>query len=205
MWKNSLALALCVIVGVIIGIMVDRTVLLRLTEPESIVQAIAIPDTSYARFHDLHLFNVYGGDLSATTTEINFFIPIPESLAIEEKLELLARKLSYYKFRALPIEFVELVENGTDRIAVINLSEMRWNQDRQPGEMTGDTWSTGYFQGSSGGWYTALTLRETFLQREYSGEWINAVRFLYENEPIGPGDWDHFTLSGTQYSDQVRN
>ncbi len=74
--------------------------------------------------------------MNATSTEINFCIPIPESLAIEEKLELLAQKLSYYKFRTLPIEFVELVENGTDRIAVINLSEMRCNQDRQPGDLT---------------------------------------------------------------------
>jgi hypothetical protein len=33
------------------------------------------------------------------------------------------------------------------------------------------------------------------LQREYKGEWIEGVRFLYENKPIGKEDWPH-SISG---------
>jgi hypothetical protein len=194
MLKNSLVLVLCAIVGVVIGIAFDRMVLLRETEPELPVQVVITPDTSYARFQGVDLFGVYGADRNAMNAEINFYLPVPESLSIEEKLELLARKLSIFKFKGLPVEFVELIEDGSDHIAVINLGEMEWNRGLPRIEMTRPTWCTNYFQGSCGGGYTSLTLQETFLQREYEGNWINAVRFLYENEPIGHTDWDHFML-----------
>jgi len=205
MLKNSLVLVLCAIVGVVIGIAFDRMVLLRETEPELYVRIVTIPDTTYARFQGLHLFEVYGADRNANNAEINFYFPVPESLSIEEKLELLAWKLSRFKFKGLPIEFVELIEDGSDRIAVINLAESEWNRGLPRIEMTRPTWCSGYFQGSCGGGFTSLTLQKTFLQREYYGDWINAVRFLYENEPIGHTDWDHFMLHGIRYSDQARN
>ena len=59
-----------------------------------------------------------------------------------------------------------------------------------------ETWRYLYFQGSTGGQFTSYSLRMTFLQPGYSGEWIDAVRFYYEGQPIREGDWTHLSLSG---------
>jgi hypothetical protein len=51
-----------------------------------------------------------------------------------------------------------------------------------------------FFQGSMGGGRTTIILTESTLQKQYKGEWVDAVEFYYQNEKIG--DWDHIFLSG---------
>ncbi|NLM92507.1 MAG: hypothetical protein GX168_06160, partial [Bacteroidales bacterium] len=51
-----------------------------------------------------------------------------------------------------------------------------------------------YFQGSMGGMNTSIVLRESFLQPDYDGVWIDAVAFYYQGDPIGA--WDHLLLEG---------
>ncbi|MDQ2087579.1 hypothetical protein RBH29_14195 [Herbivorax sp. ANBcel31] len=46
------------------------------------------------------------------------------------------------------------------------------------------SWKSHYFQGTTGGRETSVTLIETFLQRDYSGEWIDGVSFLYYDNEI---------------------
>jgi hypothetical protein len=51
-----------------------------------------------------------------------------------------------------------------------------------------------FFQGSMGGERTTIILTESTLQKQYKGDWVDAVEFSYQNEKIG--DWDHLFLSG---------
>ena len=44
------------------------------------------------------------------------------------------------------------------------------------------TWSSGYFQGSTGGNATVTKLIRTFLQEDFEGEWVDGVKFLYNND-----------------------
>ena len=51
-----------------------------------------------------------------------------------------------------------------------------------------------FFQGSMGGEATSIILKESILQRNYEGTWIDELEVYYQNEPIG--QWDHIQLSG---------
>ena len=45
-----------------------------------------------------------------------------------------------------------------------------------------------------GGEQRTIILIESILQREFSGNWIDEVKFNYQSEKIG--EWDHAFLSG---------
>ena len=148
------------------------------------------------------LFPVYGSNKNVTNKEINFYIRIPKSLALIEKLKIVAHKLSRFKFDYLPIEVLKIKSQNSNKIVVVNLRENNWNQNidwSNPHFLNGNagiTWRAHHFQGSAGGHFTTITLTETFLQKEYKGDWIDGIIFLYENEPIRA---DHVFLSGTIY------
>lgn len=136
------------------------------------------------------LFKVYGSDREAAREEIDFYVAVPSDLPLLKKLRLLADKLSRFEFQDHPIEVSSVEERGNKKIAVVGLYEPDF-----PGART---WRGGYFQGSTGGHFTTLTLTKTFLQEDYEGEWVDGVEFYYEGEPISD-DWDHISLSGTIY------
>jgi hypothetical protein len=46
-----------------------------------------------------------------------------------------------------------------------------------------------------GGEATSIILKESILQRNYEGKWIDELEVYYQNEPIG--QWDRVQLSGT--------
>lgn len=135
------------------------------------------------------LLRVYGADKHAMQREVNFCIQVPKNLSIMEKLEIIADRLSRFRFDYLPIEVVKIETCDDTSIAIINLREFE-NLPNAP------SWRYHYFQGTTGGHFTTLTLVDTFLQKEYKGEWIGGVRFMYENQPIKENDWDHIGLSG---------
>lgn len=141
---------------------------------------------------EFEFFPVYGPDREAMNAEINFYVRIPKNLPAIEKLKILADKLSRFKF-GLPIEVLRVKEQKGRKIAVINLLEHKETDINS--ELT---WRSVYFQGSTGGFFTTKTLIETFLQEDYSGEWIDGVEFYYEGKSIS-NDWDHISLSGTIY------
>lgn len=126
------------------------------------------------------LFNIYGANVDTYESEIMSQLVMKDDLPLEEKLQIVADGLSETKFDGLGIEVSKIEDKDGRKIATINLSE-------QTNEK-GASWDTGYFQGSTGGTITATSLNNTFLQKEYNGEWIDGVRFLYNNEQIG---FDH--------------
>lgn len=142
---------------------------------------------------EFEFFPVYGPDRDAMNLEINFYVRIPEKLPVIEKLKIVADKLSRFKFD-LPIEVLRIEERKSKKIAIIDLIEC---EDTEGNSQI--TWFSVYFQGSTGGFFTSMSLRRTFLQETYEGEWIDGVEFYYEGEPILEEDWDHISLSGTIY------
>jgi hypothetical protein len=113
-----------------------------------------------------------------------------ESIAsVEERLQAITKGLSDQVFK-LPMELLEIRRVFNQNIAIINVMESRDGSDLYP-------WNSGYFQGSTGGAITSITLMESYLQKSYEGDWIDGVKFLYEGEII---EFEHvFALQQTQY------
>ena len=122
-------------------------------------------------------FAVIGADAYNPNVPLtDYYIRIPAALSVREKCERLARELSLLKFRGQPIEVMSIEKRKGRSVAIINLREDEENQRI--------LWRTGFFQGSAGGEGTTTTLIGTFLQRDYDGEWIDGVQFLYEGGPL---------------------
>jgi len=184
--KKFLLLILGIIIGIVVGVSLDQL----------FIKSYKI-DKSYEMDE---LFKIYGSDKKAENPEVNFYILIPKNLSLIQKLNIIADKLSRFGFNYLPIEVLKIEEQNSKKIVVINLKEHEW--DRGEENFIGSNWRYGFFQGSTGGYFTTITLIETFLQNDYKGEWIDGVRFMYENQPIKQEDWDHIDLSGIIYRNQ---
>lgn len=117
---------------------------------------------------------IYNANINTLEREISYYIYLPTQSTLEEKINVLAEKLSKYSFKNLPIEVIGIETIDTKRVAVINL------QDHAP-ELNTYSWINNYFQGTSGGSMTSRRLVETFLQREYKGQWVDGVKILYNN------------------------
>ncbi len=133
------------------------------------------------------LFPVYGYDSEVRKEEVNFYAPIPADLPLHEKLDKLCWVLRMFKFNDLPVQLDGIEVRDGKKVARIHLRENATTQK---------SWKTGYFQGSTGGHFTTVTLRKTLLQPDYTGEWIDCVEFYYEGKPVADV-WDHISLTGT--------
>lgn len=121
-------------------------------------------------------FNIYGADSNTYDKALLSQVSIEDKLMLEEKLEILAKQLSKEQFEGLGIELYKIDDEEGKKIATMNLIESADDSD--------PSWIRMYFQGSTGGIVTTVSLDETFLQKEYDGDWIDGVRFLYEGEKI---------------------
>lgn len=119
-------------------------------------------------------FPIYTGDVDTYEPVIEAFIDVNDAESIEQKIILLADTLSKQNFDSRSIELIKLETTDGKQIATINLKNNKEDS----------TWESRSFQGSSGGICTTISLEETFLQKEYSGEWIDGVQFLYEGNKI---------------------
>ncbi len=133
--------------------------------------------------------------LGETLTAVRY-IHLNPDWSPEQGLGLLCRELSH-EFGGLPVVPVRVRKEQDDLIAVIDLRESTSNSGRRAEDMTGPNWCGGYLQGSTGGGMTSSALKETILQREYKGPWINGARFSYEGKPFSGQDFIHTDLSGT--------
>ncbi len=132
---------------------------------------------------------IYTANTNTYEKEIKFYMAIPKNISMEEKLDIVANKVSQYCFGGLPIEVLEIIEIGDKRVAIVNLEESVLNKGVDSlDKIVGKAWIPHYFQGSCGGTITSNELVETFLQRDYNGEWIDGVHFLYESNTM---DFDH--------------
>jgi len=132
--------------------------------------------------------------LSIYTIDENYLEPnqsstldVNESLSLEDKLKELSKTVSEKKFDKLTIEVKSIDTVNGKKVATINLADSGTNK-----------WVP-KFQGSTGGAVTSNTLIENFLQsnNKSRGEWIDGVKFLYNNETI---EYDHVSdLSTIKY------
>jgi hypothetical protein len=86
-------------------------------------------------------------------------VPEPADSSLAGRLRFLATMLTEHRF-GLPIEVARVENRAGKLIATINLK--------------GDGWSR-FFATTFQGTCTDIALRQTFLQRDYEGEWVDSV------------------------------
>lgn len=129
-------------------------------------------------------FNIYSKDIN-TEKEVIVETFSFDSLVstVEDRLTVIAQKLSLKEFKGLTIELIGIEEIDGKKIAVFNLKENEENiAELDRSKYSSPSWANNFFQGSAGGSWTCYTLQTTMLQPEYNGEWIDGVRFLYNGE-----------------------
>lgn len=122
-------------------------------------------------------FPIYTANSDTYKPEVKHYIELPDDTEVEDKLKLIARELSRTYFGGLPIEVMKVEAQNGKKVAIVNLKEI-------PNCSSQISWARKYFQGSYGGTMTTTQLVESFLQREYTGEWIDGVQILYENRTV---------------------
>lgn len=132
---------------------------------------------------------IYTANIDTFKREIDVYTSIPKDKTLEEKLDFVAEALSRQHFSGLPIEVEKIEDIDGKTIAIVNLKELPENQGiTDMSKYKRPNWAVECFQGSSGGTITSTALIETFLQKEYKGEWIDGVKFLYNGKEI---NFDH--------------
>ena len=116
--------------------------------------------------------------IDADMNEEKSVIEIDKNASLQEKTEFLAKELSGKYFNGNQIEIK--IEEKTNS-AVINLSD---SEEK--------SWYS-FFQGSQGGHTTEYRIVKTFLQPEYSGEWVDNIVIYYNGEPAFEM-FEHFCL-----------
>lgn len=131
--------------------------------------------------------SIYTIDQNSLEPNESGSIEVNESLSLIDKLKELSKSVSEKNFNKLSIEVKSIDTVNGKKVATINLADTnnsKWVQK---------------FQGSTGGAVTSNTLIENFLQsnNKSRGEWIDGVKFLYNNETI---EYEHVAdLSTTKY------
>ncbi len=131
--------------------------------------------------------SIYSIDENSLEPNESSTIEVDDNLSLGDKLKQLCKTLSEKKFDNLSLEVKSIDTVNGKKVATINLADAnnkKWSQK---------------FQGSTGGAVTTNTLIENFLQsnNKSRGEWIDGVKFLYNNEKI---EYEHASdLSDIQY------
>lgn len=139
------------------------------------------------------VYTVYTANRNTYQKEIDAHVYLPANMEVKQKIQALADTLSKDRFEKYPIEVMKIEENDQKNIAVINLKD-----PVNGGENA--TWVQKHLQGSTGGSVTSVSLVETFLQKDSSGEWVDGVRFLYNGKPCDENQFQHApALTKTQF------
>lgn len=154
------------------------------------LQKMSISDLSRPVFgSSKNIYPIYTADIVTLEIKKNLYTYIPEKASQKQKLDMLAKALSEGYFQNLPIEVMGIEEVDGKKIAIVNLKEAAVNQGKtKPEEFTGLSWTFQALQGSTGGTVSETRLIETMLQREYQGQWVDAVKFLYQGKTC---DYEH--------------
>jgi len=116
--------------------------------------------------------------LDVYTYELKTHLYIEPTGNMFEDAKTIGETLSEYMFEGLKIDVTEWQLDDM-KLLKINLSEI--NQQNEKGYYDDASWINGYFQGSTGGLVTYMTLTSSFLQPELS-QWYDGVYFLYEGQ-----------------------
>lgn len=131
-------------------------------------------------------FAIYSKDVNTDEEIVLGKVSMDDNKTVEEKLQKLSEQLSKSAFSDLPIEFMEITELEGKKVAIFDLKEIGKNaEETDYSKYENTSWFNNYFQGSTGGSITKYTLSKTLLQSDYSGEWIDGIKFTYKGEPIG--------------------
>lgn len=123
---------------------------------------------------------VFGADNNHQRIKISS-ITVKTDEPLLTKMNYLGAEIGVKFFGGLTMKAKEIKTVSGKKVLVVNLIE-------GSGAVGDKSWVYDYFQGSTGGLMTSIALSETFLQKEYSGTWIDGVQFLLDGETI---DFEH--------------
>jgi len=126
---------------------------------------------------------------------IDTLIQLPKGLSIYDKLNIIAKNVSTRYFRSREIKILKIDSLAFPKTLHLELYDGFDFENPNIPEM--DKYNGWYscFQGSSGGGFTEITLKENFLQKTYKGDWIDALVFYWQGEEMVA--WDHINLAGS--------
>jgi hypothetical protein len=136
--------------------------------------------------NEYQTYAIYGMNEQATDIEVQDYVKVSKGTSIQDSLDSIADHLSTQYFSDNGIYVGEIIDKNNKKMVTIDLKE---NENSTPET----AWMTHYFQGSAQANATQSTLVESFLQRQYQGEWIDEVTFYYEGKPLE--ELDHINLS----------
>lgn len=140
------------------------------------------------------VFKLYSKDANEGQEIYLGEVEINKNDSLKNKLTILANTLSEKAFSGLPITLTEIKEVNGKKIAVFDLNEIGNNAGDTPiANYKGVNWYNNYFAGSTGGDITQYTLINNLLQKNYSGDWIDGVKFTYKGKKI---EFDHVPALG---------
>jgi len=150
-------------------------------------------DNEFALFSTREIFDSINNSYKLVPV-IDHYVTIQQDNDLLKIVNVLLDSISKNSFHNLKIDALRIEEKDNEvKLLIINLSE---NEKFIIPDSLGHyrTWYD-FFQGSMGGEITSIILKESILQRNYQGNWIDGMEVYYQNEPIG--EWDHIQLSGT--------
>ena len=149
-------------------------------------------DNEFALFSTKEIFDSINNSYKLVPV-VDHYITIQNDTDLLKTVNILLDSISKNSFHDLKIDALRIEEKKDGfKLLIINLLEKENYIPDSLGHYR--TWYD-YFQGSRGGEATSIILKESILQRNYKGEWIDEMVVYYQNKPIG--EWDHVQLSGT--------
>lgn len=128
---------------------------------------------------------IYAFNVETEDIVIKDKFEVKKYIDLEQKLLLLSEKLSKENFEGKKIVLSEIKDENGSKIAYFDLRD----SDEK------DSWNA-YFQGSLGGFSTKLSIVETFLQRDFTGKWIDGIKISYNGSYQ---EFDHINFADEIY------
>ena len=154
-------------------------------------------DNEFALYSTKEIFDSINNSYKLVPV-IDHYVTIQQDNDLLKIVNVLLDSISKTSFHNLKIDALRIEEKDNGfKLLIINLLE---NENFIIPDSLGHyrTWYD-FFQGSMGGEVTSIILKESILQRNFKGEWIDEMQVYYQNEPIG--QWDHIQLNGTLLRD----
>jgi len=146
---------------------------------------IALAILTTLMYNKKEKLNIYALNVESENIIIKNVLEVKKHLSLDEKIDLLSTKLSKEDFEGKTIKFNGIKEENGDKIAYFDLVDTNEK----------DSWYP-YFQGSLGAFSTKLSIVETFLQREFEGDWIDGIKISYNGKYE---EYDHISFEDTVY------
>lgn len=128
---------------------------------------------------------------SYSNSETDLATIVPNNFTLIEKLQYLCDFISINYFESLPIVVEDIRNVDGKNVAYVSVEESEENKDKEPNDMIGTSWATGYFQGTAGAAATIQTLL-SILDQPKVNPWIHGVKFSYNGGDNSYGHMEEF-------------